>query len=124
MWRNSKSAWVCTEDFLRLYANLVQAPNLLVGETKEHTHSGIFRHAQQVFSAAEAVASTAFPTTVSTAFMPAEFTPATFFEVLRSASPSVRSAAAKLMLALSRAGARWAILSPTDHRHRQENHES
>jgi hypothetical protein len=110
---------------LRLYTNLVQAPNLLVGETKNHTHAGIFRHAQQVFCAAEAVASTAFPSIASAAFMPAEFTPATFFKVMRPSSPFLRSAATKLMLALSRARpVRWAILSPTDHRHRQENHKS
>jgi hypothetical protein len=65
---------------LRLYTDFVQAPNLLVGKTKKHTHAGIFRHAEQVFSAAESVASTPFPTVVPALFMPTEFTPATPLE--------------------------------------------
>jgi hypothetical protein len=111
--------------FLRLYADLVQASNLLVRETEKHAYARIFCHAQQVLAAAEFVPSAAFPATVLALFRPAEFTPAAFRELMRAATPFVRSATTKLMLALPWAGPFWgAILSPTDHRCRQQNHKS
>ena len=47
--------------FLRVYADLVQAPNLLVRETKILAHAGIFRHAQKALAATKSAPAAALP---------------------------------------------------------------
>ena len=60
--------------FLRVYADLMQAPNLLIRETKVLAHAGILRHAQKVLAPTKSVPAAALPTTVSALSRPAEVT--------------------------------------------------
>jgi hypothetical protein len=108
---------------LRVYAKRVQAPNLLIGETKILSHAWIFRHAQKVLAATKFVPSAVLPTTGSAFSRPAERARAASREFMRALTPFVLSVATKLMLALPKTGALWRpILSPRDNRSRQQNH--
>jgi hypothetical protein len=96
---------------LGLHADLVQASNLLVGETKILAHPGILRHAQKARASTESAPAAALPTH-----------PVAFCKPLRPVTPLVLASTTKLMLALAGVGPlRGAFLSPTDKRHRQQN---
>jgi len=106
--------------FFRIDADLVQASNLLVRQTKVLAYAGIFRHAHKVVAATKSVPAAALPSHPLP--FPSALTslPA---ELARAASVKSILAAAHLMLALTRIGPLWgAILGPTNNRRRQQNH--
>ena len=58
----------------------MQTRDLLIRETQEHAHAGIFRHAQKVLAAAKSVPAAVLPATVLALSLPAEFTAAFTFK--------------------------------------------
>ncbi len=109
--------------FFRVYADLMQAPNLLIRQTTVLANAGILRHAQKVLAPTKTVPAAALPTTVPALSRPAEVTRAASRELMRALSPFVLPSATKLVLALPRTGTlRRPILSPSDNRRRQQNH--
>jgi hypothetical protein len=110
--------------FLRIYADLVQAPNLLVRETEHLAHAGILRHAQKVLATAKFAPAAALPTHPALSGF-AELAVVASFKLMRAVTPFVLSASTKLMLALPRTRPLWgAFLSPSDNRRRQQNHKT
>jgi hypothetical protein len=108
----------------------VQASNLLVRETEILAHAGIFSHAQKARAATKSVPAAALhahpaPARSARPALPAELAAVSFRELMRAVAPLVLSSTAHLMLALPRVGRLWgALLSPTDHRCRQQNHKT
>jgi hypothetical protein len=110
--------------FLRVYTDLMQSSHLLIRETEVLAHSGIFSHAQKVLAATEFRPAAALPTHPALS-RPAELAAAASRNRMWAVTPLVLSAATKLMLTLPRIRPLWrAVLSPTDNRRRQQNHQS